>query len=73
MFRVKGKTIFGGRGEITYWIQIDKHKDQTGIPEGSGQEKKQRDGHQGGSMLKTRVAVPFHLLIGYTDKFCTVE
>ncbi len=40
MFRVKGKTIFGGRGEITYWIQIDEHTDQTGILEGSGQEKK---------------------------------
>jgi hypothetical protein len=27
MFRVKGKTLFGGRGEITYWIQIDKLKE----------------------------------------------
>jgi hypothetical protein len=26
-----------------------------------------------GSMLKTRVAVPFDLLIGYRDKFCTIE
>jgi hypothetical protein len=24
-------------------------------------------------MLKTRVAVPFDLLIKFTDKFCTVE
>ncbi len=54
MFRVKGKTIVGGSGEITYWIQIDKHKDQTEIPEGSGQEKKQRDGHQGGFNVKNQ-------------------